>query len=320
MNLPALHRSIKFKITYLDGTVRQIYSRDLRLGFSISKTMSESLNSLQAQIYNLSPESRGKIAHDIDHIQIYFGYLGPEFDLANATDAEYDAKMFQVFDGDFTLVSSRYEPPEWITTITFHDGRKDAYQHFPRSYGPNTPVKTALKDALKKMKKADETIIYSLMKQFDEAVKAVKSGAVDALGLGTKKESFLERGWSSIKRLGEEVSDFAKPIGLNFSIQDGKPEWSLSGKPLEPIGASANVFDFTNGLLTPPERVEIHHSRGEKILGVRFNMMIIEHLVPHYRIRLAGQPDRQIVSVRMAGDSHSPSCYATVEARDLPVE
>jgi len=313
MSQPAFNRSIKFKLRFKDGTERQIYSRDLRLAFSISKTMNEDLNTVRAKIYNLNPTSRAQICEVIDEIVIYFGYLGDGFDLLGSSNAEYDAKMFEAGSGDVTLGSSAMEGTDWVTSLTFRDGKKDSSQHFPKSYAPGTSIKKAMEDTIEQYKKANKTVLKTLIDEIKDSFK--KTSAEDAEG--SAGVSTFERGKAMVGRIGDELAKIAVPLGLDYSIQDGTPHFSIGGQPLEPQGAAAKVFSFSNGLLSTPERIEIYEARGQKLPGVRFKMMLVEYLLPHYRISLADQPDRQIVSVRMTGDSHSTNCSATIEARDL---
>jgi hypothetical protein len=106
--------------------------RNLRISFSISKSISWSTNTATVRIWNLSPENRNQIANFGDELTLYAGY-------ANDGGAQL------LFVGDTTQVSHSFPQPEIVSTLTCGDGDKIVNNvTISVSFGANTPVATVI--------------------------------------------------------------------------------------------------------------------------------------------------------------------------------
>ena len=106
--------------------------RNLRISFSISKSISWSTNTATVRIWNLSPENRNQIANFGDELTLYAGYVN-------------DGGAQLLFVGDTTQVSHSFPQPEIVSTLTCGDGDKIVNNvTISVSFGANTPVATVI--------------------------------------------------------------------------------------------------------------------------------------------------------------------------------
>lgn len=113
--------------------------RNLRIAFSITKSISWSTNTANVQIWNLSPENRNQIAHFGDELTLYAGYVN-------------DGGAQLLFVGDTTQVAHSFPQPEIISTLTCGDGDKIINNKvISVSFGANTPVRTVIQNIADQM-------------------------------------------------------------------------------------------------------------------------------------------------------------------------
>ena len=106
--------------------------RNLRIAFSVSKSISWSTNTATVRIWNLSAENRNQIANFGDELTLYAGYVN-------------DGGAQLLFKGDSTQVGHSFPQPDIISTLTCGDGDKIVNNVvISVSFGANTPVRTVI--------------------------------------------------------------------------------------------------------------------------------------------------------------------------------
>ena len=121
------------------GYEQSIAISDLRVSFSILKSLAWSTNSAVIKIWNLGQANRNAINNFGDQVTIYAGY-------------ERGAGTGLLFIGDTTAVSHIYEQPEIITVLECGDGDKFINQtRVSVSYGPKTPARRIIQDMAAQM-------------------------------------------------------------------------------------------------------------------------------------------------------------------------
>jgi len=119
--------------------VDEITIKDLRISFSITKSLAWSTNSCVLKIWNLSQKKRNIIKDFGDEVTIYAGY-----ELAGGPEV--------LFIGQTTAVSHIYEQPEIISVLECGDGEKFINQlRISISYAANTSARTIIRGIASQM-------------------------------------------------------------------------------------------------------------------------------------------------------------------------
>lgn len=112
---------------------------NLRMSFSISKSISWSTNTATFRIYNLSADSRNQLAYYGDEIRIFAGY-------------QENGGEQLLFIGNTTQVSHAFEFPDIITTLIVGDGERVLNRVLVSvSFGENTPARTIINSVAEQM-------------------------------------------------------------------------------------------------------------------------------------------------------------------------
>lgn len=111
--------------------------RDLRIAFSITKTLESTPNKCEIKVYNLSDTSRAALQTKPLHILL---------------EAGYETRLNRLFAGDLTWVHSKRDGALWETAIEVGDGdRAFVDARISKSYKAGIDLKTLVGDAAKTM-------------------------------------------------------------------------------------------------------------------------------------------------------------------------
>lgn len=159
---------------------------DLRIKFSIERSVKADPNGCTLEIYNLSETTRA------------FCKQKP---LTVWIDAGYDNQLKQLFTGDSHFAYSRLEKPEWITKIQLRDGGAayDSARH-NATYGAGVPVGKILSDLARQM---DLTVDSAQAKALSSYLKRQIPGARCFQGL-----------------VRDQLTQLLSPFGIQWSIQN----------------------------------------------------------------------------------------------------
>lgn len=132
-------------------------TNDMRVQFSIDKSISSQPNTSSLTLYNLNPEHRGMLAKEFYRINIYAGYqgeLGQRGNIALIFSGDIRAAQHQSrrhsSSSTKPAVTDDYQNGDWITTIQCTDGGSAlAKGVVSKTYDAGTPVKDVMLDLAK---------------------------------------------------------------------------------------------------------------------------------------------------------------------------
>jgi hypothetical protein len=130
---------IKIRNKDFNGYIQTIFIKNLRISFSILKSLAWSTNTANIKVWNLSNDNRNLIKDYGDEVTLYAGYRtvsGPQL----------------LFIGDTTAVSHIYDQPEIVTVLECGDGEKYLNQlRVNLSYSEKVKARTVLEQIAKQM-------------------------------------------------------------------------------------------------------------------------------------------------------------------------
>ncbi len=168
----------------------RIYSsgrpQDIRIQFSVTKTISGALNELNLSVTNLKESTRNRIRGHLTRVEIKAGYLEGE-----------RAGLRLVSTGGVMSSMPVRSGPDIVTNVTVLDGLGGTTRGvYRRSFGGNVAVNEVIKDIAKSMP-------------------GVELGKVDVPGkLGASGRTFSGRAAELLDKLADQW-------GFSWSVQDG---------------------------------------------------------------------------------------------------
>lgn len=125
-----------------------INQHDLRIGFSVTKSISSSENTASITLYNLSESTRNSMGKEFDEVTLEAGYMPPNG----------GSNVGIIFKGTIQDVEHRREGDDIVTTIECGDGDKAIRKAFTnKSYPKGTKVEDVVNDAYKELEKQGVT-------------------------------------------------------------------------------------------------------------------------------------------------------------------
>lgn len=117
---------------------------ELKIGFSVSKSISSAQNSAEIKLWNLAEAHRNAVGKELDDITLEAGYMPPG----------EGGNVGIIFKGQIRDVEHTREGPDIITTLSCGDGDK-AFRRatISKSYPKGTPVKDVVEDIYSELEK-----------------------------------------------------------------------------------------------------------------------------------------------------------------------
>lgn len=203
----------KYKLSINDGKTIKIYD-DLDLSFKIKKNGSIAPNELDLDLYNLKKQNRESLVKKGNLIILEAGYKS-DFGI--------------VFKGTIEDGDSRFEAPEWVTSIESKDGFKE--------------LKTIIASKSFEKKSSKKSVIEYVAKQM-----GIKIGNLSGMPEGN-----FENGYSLSGPAYEQLKKLLAGKKVDFSIQDGVLN-------IVPINQSTNktaiVLNESSGLIGTPKKTK----------------------------------------------------------------
>ena len=137
-------RSISLSIKLINAPEYDSYRgslnvKDLKVSFSIFKSMSWSTNTAKISIWNLSKNTRNELVNIGDEVSLFAGYKN-------------EGGESLIFRGDTTQLEHSFPKPDIITNLTCGDGDKIINnKKIALSFGENTPVKAVIENIVSQM-------------------------------------------------------------------------------------------------------------------------------------------------------------------------
>jgi len=164
----------------------QITVENLRVAFSIERTLTKDPNTASISIYNLSEDTRSAMQTRPLRVRL---------------DVGYDGNLARIFDGDVRWAENRRDGAEWVTSFQLGDGdRSYRFSRVAISLGPGT----TMLQALRKVADAMGLDVPTAAAEFSQLAKQYTSGVVLS-GAGHR-----------------ELSRITDRAGLGWSVQDGR--------------------------------------------------------------------------------------------------
>lgn len=273
----------------------------LDVSFRVTKTLKKEPNTCEVTIYNLNKEHRDQLAQiEAPIVKIKASYKG-RGSTATAALAAVDSLLGSanateaglIFLGDVRDVSSRYDPPDWLTNLESGDGEKSKRSaRINKSFAKGTSLTTAMSEAAKAMGVGLGNI-------------AKKSLSGKLLGAGGEFLNGLTLSGPASKELDRVV----KSAGFEWSVQDGVLQLLDPGKPLEDISVK---LSSSTGLIGSP-------TIGND--GVcRMTALINSDIVPGRQIELESETIKgrfRAERCEYTGTNYDTDFYVNIEAKEL---
>lgn len=267
-----------------------------RMTFRVERSSESNANTAEAQIFNLSQTSQGRIAVDKPQFVIEAGYLDT---------------VGTLFKGTAVSVSSSPQKPNIITEIKAADGLNEGRARVTGALAPGAELQQAIR-----------LIAKSINVGAKKAIERAKQGDFD----GSVKVFF--NGLTLSGSAKRELDKLAESHGFEWSIQDGELEILLPGETIE---ETAVVVSPTTGLIGSPVRVlEEKKTNGDtttKVTGKKPTIIVIRGksllqagIRPNRRIDIRSEPVTGLFKIRKVthvGDTHGAEWSSEFEAVEL---
>lgn len=252
---------------------------DLRVAFRVEKTLRREPNTTEVTVWNLKEASRALLQSKPLIVRL---------------DVGYDGLLERLFQGDMIWSESRHEGVDWASRILIGDGdRAVRHARVNRSYRGGVTVRDALKQAADAM---------GLTIPPDVLSKSALGGQFVA-------------GVTLQGRAAIELSRLLDPLGLDWSIQDGRLQ--ILDKRTPRAGDVISISQ-DSGLIGSPELGAPERRKGKPTLTVQ--VLLNPKIIPGGKIRIEARSingDFRAERVTHEGDTHGEQWLTTVEAKPL---
>lgn len=256
----------------------------LHIAFNVKKTSTRSANTAEVDIYNLSPETRGRFQETEAVLQLFAGY------------AE-DSGEVLLFSGDVSRIIHRRKPPDIISTFECGDGEK------------------ILRDSRVNL---SYTVGSSPMQIINDIVGSM---GIPFPGLPQEVEDQpYANAFAFIGPAGDALDAVTDRLGLQWSIQSGEMKITLQEGT---DGSEAVLLKPDTGLILSPERLTdigtgipgASNRPGWKVVS-----LLDPRLEPGSPIQIESRETSgiyRIEEVLHKGDTHGPTWVSETEVSEI---
>lgn len=282
----------KYKLTV--SNVTEV--TDLDVGFRITKSTKKQPNKTEILVYNLSPDTRGKLEGQRDQLGKLKNPVPVDF------EAGYASGTSLIFSGDAHSIYTEKQGPDFITHIVGGDGLAQIRQARV-SFGVKKG--TRVTDVFKKIATGGGFNLGNL-------VKVTSDASIADMG-STFPEGTVIDGSAY-----DELERLALSAGLELSIQDRVLQFKPKGQPLQ-----EEAIDLTadSGLIGSPV-LEAQQDPGKTSPGecfVNAEALLIPGLLPGRKVNLHDdfKGSYECVVVDYQGENFGPKWGASLKLRPL---
>ncbi len=225
--------------------------------FGIEKTHKPQPNTCKITVFNLNSDHRAQL-EELRPKTVKGTKLAIK-GIPTKLEAGYGKNLSQLWLGDLRTINSVRDGSNWVTTLESGDAEKayvNARMHV--SYGPKTPVATALRAMVKALGVGDGNV-----------AKVISD--LEIAGMGR----LFSQGLVLSGSVARELTAFARSADLEWSIQDGSIQFSAS------TGMQGSPTVDADGILTVKMRILPDVRPGSLIV------MDAERVKGNYRIEKA---------------------------------
>ena len=218
---------------------------DIKIEFSVSKSISSSANSAEISIYNLTESPRNGIGKEFDAITLEAGYMPPDD----------DGNVGVIFTGAVRDVEHRRDGADIITTISCGDGDKALRRAtISKSYPRGTPVKEVVDDIYKELEK--EGVKRGEWKFPDDVENKTFKRPYAACGSCAREMDTIGRGNGFYWSIQNETMEIIPGDGFVGGVVLLTPQTGLIGTPAI-TGNGVRATALLNPAIRPNRRVRI---------------------------------------------------------------
>jgi hypothetical protein len=265
---------------------------DLRMQFQIEKRIGSTPDTCTVTVTNANENTRRELQ------------TAP---LSLHLDAGYDGEYRRIFTGDLRWASSVPRGVDWETTIQIADGSR-AFRHarVARSFGPGTPVRTALREVARSMG-------FVLPPQIEAARELDEQFANGTVTQGAS---------------ADELTRLLAPYGYEWTIQDNtlqiyrddetRPGQALVIAP-PPEGTLLESPEFAPPTYSAKPSKSAKRSTVRSPL-LRLRTLLYPQVTPGSRIEVRSKVTHgiyKVIQVTHTGDTHGGDWITEIEAKPL---
>ena len=253
----------RYKLT-VDGVIEV---EDLDIGFAVSKSIKKHPNKAEIVVYNLSPDTRGKIDGKRDRLGKLTNPVKCEL------EAGYADGMSLIFAGELHTVFTERQGPDIVTHFASADGLAATRQG---SASFSVKKGTGVADVLKKLGRELFKTGTAKLGNLDQI-----AGSASITGMG----STFPEGTVVDGPAYDELERIADSCGFELSIQNGALQFKRKGQPLD---EEAIELSPTSGLIGSPT-VEAQQDPGKTKPSEKFMLaqcLLIPGIFPGRKVNL----------------------------------
>ena len=262
---------------------------NLRVSFSVRKTIKSSANTAEINLYNLAAMTRGNIETDGDSVSLVAGY---------------DEIRGQIYLGDIDEITHVKNGSDIITKITCGDGLKAIKAaKLQKTYAPKLPKINLLEDILASM----EGVAKGAWNIFTESDNRTQSELERTGKTKWKRLSSKFAGAFSASGYSKKImDDFCNANNLDWFIDNGNLNIIDKGVPLN----DKFIITPQSGLIGSPEKTKD---------GVKFQSLLIPALTVGGLVEIKSMfvnGDFRLEEITMSGDNYGGqfACDCTCKA------
>lgn len=259
-----------------EATVRDTTTiTDLRIAFNIEKSLGKQPNMCEVTVWNLAETARALLQTKPLTVRL---------------EAGYDGALHRMFQGDVRWCESRHEDVDWESKLQIADGdRAFRYARVSRSYRGGVRVRTVLEEAAAAM---GLTLPSAVL-----ANPLIDTQYVNGIVLNGRAQI--------------ELSRILTPLGLNWSIQDGRLQIlnENTARPEDSIPVSQDT-----GMIGVPEFGVPTSRKAKPIMTVK--VLLNPQITPGCKLEVNSRSINgtfKTKSVRHEGDTHGEAWFTTCE-------
>lgn len=254
----------------------------LRVVFKVTKTIGKQPNVAEVVIYNLAPETRGKLQTKGVRLILEAGYRATGYAL--------------LFVGDVRTVDPVRDGADWKTTVKCGDGERSfRYARASESFAGGATI--------------GDVVRYCVA----QLGLALGNSAEQA----TKLKTILSHGWTVHGAASTELDRALRSVGYRYSIQDGTVQILAPGESAE---QTIPELDEDHGLIGSPQ-LGSPDKKG-KPPTLRFRSLLLPQARPGGRVRINTVRYRGVIfrsqKVVHDGDTHGGNWYTDFESVQDP--
>lgn len=278
------NRAVRVSVDTPNG---QMVVENLRVAFSIKKTLNWGTNTCQVSIWNMKAEKRAAIREYGDLVTLYAGYKD-------------DATTGLLFIGRSTQVSHRFNQPEIVSAIECGDGERNLNTIlFSFSYQENVSALTVLNDIAAKM-------------------------GLKIAQLAPVQDKSYPKGWSSPGLCKESLDDVCNYLGLQWSVQNEELVILPVNVTSRKIPHQINI---DTGMIGVPEQFTYRAQylpNAARLIGWRVRTLLRPEILPGDEVRIQSSKvnfnldaSYKVIAIIHNGDTHGNPWDSTLEV--IPV-